>query len=803
MANSDYKTSQGGGFAPRATLNNEIFEMDQVVRFYALTEPYVGAIEPGMGIMIDAEIMVIVSIAREQHSMQVLRGCADTIPAKHRPGAHIWVIGDFAETNFQAYSGGEQVAVKVLPYIPMNGTLATPRAEPLPLSFDFRFARPYPPGQMRINTARWYLGTHLSTDNPAINLTYVHRNRVLQADRLVSHDEANVNPEPGQTYTLRVYNASNTLVRTETGYTGQLVTYGWWQALYDLGLSPELVGSTYSGFLEFESRRDGFPSWQFYRMPFTVNNTAEHLYVTAVGQSTAQEDTLQPLTDSLALARVGMSAAQTDDFKLTDALVVSRMAEAIGQPTSFYANVGRFLSEAPYTLLAKKGLPASANRIMTMAIRPADRMTDNHWVYGQETMVHPMVKQDYPPFTPWAVAIEPLAMLATTVRIGATSAADGVSLESVRPGQMALVTGEIRQGDVLVATTHEIVRVVSVESGRVNFARGCVDTVPAAHPFESRIWFFEAACGLNSPTQSYSKGELVATKIVPAVYGPDLDPATVPSQYVRIAERAFRPFPPGNVRVNGLMWFQGARVSPDSDVTITWNQRNRLAQGTNVLDHYAPAIQHEPGTTYRIRIALRVRNNAGIWVERTISIYDVQGSSFTYTYALALADAGRVRTIVKACGWVVVPMYLEAVRDGLVSWQGYSLPITLPAPVCTIGQTPGGGQTPWPTWPGTGGGGSSGGNGNDGGYVPSPSPGPTKPPVNPPLPPVIPPPPPPDWPPVPPLPIEPTDPGEPNPGDTDPDEDEEEGIPGEHWDFTWDIHWDAFRRHTGNDEGEG
>jgi len=172
----------------------------------------------------------------------------------------------------------------------------------------------------------------------------------------------------------------------------------------------------------------------------------------------------------------------------------------------------------------------------------------------------------------------------------------------------------------------------------------------------------------------------------------------------------------------------------------------------------------------------------------------VDGRTFTFTYDMAKIVGSRAASVMQVCGWVTVPLYVDAMRDDLENWQGYSIPLTLPAPPCPPGQYPGGGQGPNPSTPGggnngggSGGGGNNGGNGNNGPDNPNPN---NPDPVDPK---------PPTWPPIPPDPIDPQQPGEPNPTDTTPDPDDN----GEHWDFTWDIHWDAYRRYGDNNQGNG
>ncbi|MDD2966543.1 MAG: hypothetical protein PHN64_03480 [Desulfovibrionaceae bacterium] len=83
-----------------------------------------------------------------------------------------------------------------------------------------RAFRPYPPAGLAFN------GTYLAEEiEGAITVSWKHRDRWEQIDTLVTQSEANVGPEEGTTYNLKVYDENNVLKKNLTGLTGTSWTW--------------------------------------------------------------------------------------------------------------------------------------------------------------------------------------------------------------------------------------------------------------------------------------------------------------------------------------------------------------------------------------------------------------------------------------------------------------------------------------------------------------------------------------------------------------------------------------------------
>lgn len=204
----------------------------------------------GSLVLWDDEWCRLDAIDYETAEATLARGCADTVPQPHAAGSRLWfyVEAAYATTEF---TDGEEVNVKLLP---ATGSAQLPldAATAIPLEFDGRQARPYPPAGLLVNGEE-----APETLIGEITLTWTHRDRVLQADQAIDQAQAGIGPEPGTTYTVRWYlNAA--LLHTESGIAGTTASY-----------TPAGAGLLR---IELESVRDGLASWQMHVREFPIGN---------------------------------------------------------------------------------------------------------------------------------------------------------------------------------------------------------------------------------------------------------------------------------------------------------------------------------------------------------------------------------------------------------------------------------------------------------------------------------------------------------------------------------------------------
>ncbi len=164
---------------------------------------------------------------------------------------------------------------------------------------------------------------------------------------------------------------------------------------------------------------------------------------------------------------------------------------------------------------------------------------------------------------------------------------DGVDLDQVEVGTEALIDDELCRVDAIDAG-----------SGAVTLGRGCVDTVPAAHAQGARIWFTDHFTGVD--TTEYATGETVDAKLLTRTGLGELDMSLAPVAQATLDQRAARPYPPGNLQINGER-YPAAVTAP---LTLTWSHRDRVTQADQLIDTLQGDIGPEAGTTYTVRVYL-------------------------------------------------------------------------------------------------------------------------------------------------------------------------------------------------------
>lgn len=272
MANSDYVTGATGYFTPYAATAGGVAHLDALIDITGFSTDRATNPQPGDMIIIGEEVLALVSFTTDQ--IEVKRGVADTLPAAHDEGATVWFVESRIGTDSREYAGNATLSVKVLPKT-TSQTTPVAKSPPQQITLASRFARPYPPANLQIDGEPWFSATpRLTAAAPSIEITWAHRNRVLQADQLIGHTEGSVSPEVGQTYRLRFYDAADALRYTESGITAASYTFTRDTAAGPLGLSALTDTGDVAVRVVVDSQRDGYSSWQAYDIDTLVDTTA-------------------------------------------------------------------------------------------------------------------------------------------------------------------------------------------------------------------------------------------------------------------------------------------------------------------------------------------------------------------------------------------------------------------------------------------------------------------------------------------------------------------------------------------------
>lgn len=228
-------------------------------------------------------------------------------------------------------------------------------------------------------------------------------------------------------------------------------------------------------------------------------------------------------------------------------------------------------------------------------------------------------------FAPGGLLAAPIPVGAVPVAITLTSPKD---LDLVAVGSEALIDDELFRVDAIDAI-----------AGTAMLARGCVDTVPAEHALGARVWFTDHFTAADRT--EYTTGETVEAKLLTSAGNGKLDPALAATASILLNKRQIRPYPPGNLKINGVAY---PTIVP-SGLVLTWSHRDRGLQADQLIDTAAGNIGPETGVTYTVRTYLN-----GVLNSTTTGI---TGTTHTPTSP----GSGTVR------------IEVDAVRAGYTSWQ--------------------------------------------------------------------------------------------------------------------------------------
>lgn len=240
-----------GDFIPSCVLANDIGQTNTVLNVTYGVD--LDLVTLNTYAQVGSELVAVKAVNVAAGTVTVDRGVLDTVPAKHFAGIRLYFVEGGQFYNTSQYLNGEMLQTKVLPATGV-GVLAEASAPTISYTFAKRQIRPYPPGKFRVND----LDYSVSYITGAVTVSWAHRSRVLQTAYLVAQGEANIGPEPGTTYTVRIYGEAGTLKHTETGLTGTSWTYPMAAEISESGLNRPNEKLT----VKVEAIRDGHTSWQ-------------------------------------------------------------------------------------------------------------------------------------------------------------------------------------------------------------------------------------------------------------------------------------------------------------------------------------------------------------------------------------------------------------------------------------------------------------------------------------------------------------------------------------------------------------
>lgn len=155
-------------------------------------------VEIGTAVMINTEILRVAGINQTDLTLLLARGCVDTVPAEHEPGARVWFYEAGIGVDDTEYAAGVTVQARLLTKTGA-GKLNVNLAPVITHVINQRRERPYPPAQVMLNSA-----AYPEKISGPLSIAWAHRDRTIQADQLIDQSINSIGPEADVYYSLAV-----------------------------------------------------------------------------------------------------------------------------------------------------------------------------------------------------------------------------------------------------------------------------------------------------------------------------------------------------------------------------------------------------------------------------------------------------------------------------------------------------------------------------------------------------------------------------------------------------------------------
>ncbi len=169
--------------------------------------------------IINSEIVRIDAIDFSANTLTLARGCIDTVPAVHPESSLIMVYSNVSNVADRLFSANTTVNLKLLTRT-SQGELSLASAPAANLTTNKRMQRPYPPAAVKLNGN--FYPHQIEGD---LTVSWSHRNRLLQTNRIPSFLESSVSAEENTTYNLSIFDASNIKIFEKTDMNVTSVTW--------------------------------------------------------------------------------------------------------------------------------------------------------------------------------------------------------------------------------------------------------------------------------------------------------------------------------------------------------------------------------------------------------------------------------------------------------------------------------------------------------------------------------------------------------------------------------------------------
>lgn len=219
--------------------------------------------------------------------------------------------------------------------------------------------------------------------------------------------------------------------------------------------------------------------------------------------------------------------------------------------------------------------------LLTAAVEPtADAINYRFWTDESGDYV----EKEAADFCPYAILAESFP-----------AAVDGSIQETVTIS--GLSTDDVADIDIgsIAQINDELLEVVSVSTTSATFGRGVVDS-PIQNHDSGDIVFFWGDNFYGTSTTLYQDTDAINVKITPITPNGNLDVSLATAQPLTFDQRAYRAWPPGNVKIDSVYFPE--YLEGVTDITATWAHRDRTLQTAGLNDFTETSIGPESTTTY-------------------------------------------------------------------------------------------------------------------------------------------------------------------------------------------------------------
>ena len=206
------------------------------------------------------------------------------------------------------------------------------------------------------------------------------------------------------------------------------------------------------------------------------------------------------------------------------------------------------------------------------------------------------------------------------------------------------------------SNTHEICIITSVSGNSMDVRRGCLDTVPGTWHILGPCWAMARTASVIDPSEVLA-GSSYTYKALPVTSEGRLALGDATAHNHAVGERMYAPLRPANVAVDATQAFSFQISEFATDMVVTWANRNRISETSQVLAWTDVGVAPETGQTTTVQLF-----DAADLATPLVEEVGVVGETSTL-------DLSGISPSLAASQALVLRVFSE--RDGFTSWQPF------------------------------------------------------------------------------------------------------------------------------------